>query len=367
MGVEVMIYLYGAVCVSMIVFNLVYNLILRRSEPRLEKRCARLRARVEPQLARLRAGEEPGARHLIWLQRRLRRVKNLIAFDRVLQELLTQGREPWEQAYLHALQPVLLYLTAAYDRQNAMNAAYFSYFLSRYMDEKHMPVRSLQELLLRYVARDNLYCQVNALQALYRFGSAEHILRALLVQDRGGIFLHEKILTEGLLSFTGDHSELIRLLWENLGRFSPHTQLAISNYVRFCTGELKEEMLAVLLDEKRDKELRLSAVRYFGRYRYEPAREPLLRLASLRDPEQWEYVTVSVSALARYPGGRTVEVLKQALHSGNWYVRFDAAASLEALRVDYADLMDILSGNDRYAREMLQYRLESSRMRREGG
>ena len=78
-------------------------------------------------------------------------------------------------------------------------------------------------------------------------------------------------------------------------------------------------------------------------------------------------MTVSVSALSRYPGERTVTVLKQALHSANWYVRFDAAASLEALRVDIAELTDILAGNDRYAREMLQYRMESGRMRKAGG
>lgn len=367
MNVEVMLYVYGFVCASMIVFNVVYNLLLKRSEPRLERRCRRLREKIEPQLARLRDGGavEPG--HLALLQRKLSHVKNLIAFDRILGARNGEIREPWEAEYVRCFQPVLLSLAMAYEKQNAVNAAYFSYFLSRYMEEKHMPIHSLQDILLEYVRRDNLYCQVNALQALYRFGSAEHILRALLIQDAGSVFLHEKILTEGLLTFTGDHSELVRLLWDNLDRFSEHTQLAVSNYIRFQTGELCGEMLGVLQDGKRGKELRLSAIRYFGRYFYEPAREPLLALASLRDPEQWEYVTVSVSALSRYPGERTVAVLKQALHSANWYVRFDAAASLEALRVDIAELTDILAGNDRYAREMLQYRMESGRMRKAGG
>ena len=38
MNVEVMLYVYGFVCASMIVFNVVYNLLLKRSEPRLERR-----------------------------------------------------------------------------------------------------------------------------------------------------------------------------------------------------------------------------------------------------------------------------------------------------------------------------------------
>ena len=183
MNVEVMLYVYGFVCASMIVFNVVYNLLLRRSEPRLERRCRRLREKIEPQLARLRDGGavEPG--HLILLQRKLSHVKNLIAFDRILGARNGEIREPWEAEYVRCFQPVLLSLAMAYEKQSTVNAAYFSYFLSRYMEEKHMPIDSLQDILLEYVRRDNLYCQVNALQALYRFGSAEHILSLIHISE----------------------------------------------------------------------------------------------------------------------------------------------------------------------------------------
>lgn len=39
MKVEFMIYIYGAVCASMIVFNIVYNLLLKGSKSRMQKRC----------------------------------------------------------------------------------------------------------------------------------------------------------------------------------------------------------------------------------------------------------------------------------------------------------------------------------------
>ena len=79
---------------------------------------------------------------------------------------------------------------------------------------------------------------------------------------------------------------------------------------------------------------------------------------------KWEYTTVSVSALAGYSGERVIDALKNALHSANWYVRYAAAVSLEALQVTYDDLIDIMNGNDRYAREMITYRLESRRMQK---
>ena len=364
MRVEVMIYIYGAVCASMIVFNMIYNLLLKSSEPRLNKRSQKMAGVIQLQIERVRRGEAVEESHIAYLQHKLRRIKYLIAFDRVLKPLVQDGMDPFVQDYLTQIQSVALYLGVVYGKRENTQAAYFSYILSRYMLQRHMDIQSIQEVLLEYVEKDNLYCRVNGLQALYAFGNVDHILTALKLQDSGEIFIHEKILTEGLLSFTGDHDALIHSLWDELSSFSEHTQLAILNYIRFRSGAYTREMFAIMQNERMGKELRLAAIRYFGRYPYEPALEPLLAFAEDSDPLKWEYTTVSVSALAGYPGERVIDALKNALHSANWYVRYAAAVSLEALQVTYDDLIDIMNGNDRYAREMITYRLESRRMQK---
>lgn len=364
MRIEFMIYFYGAVCVSMLAFNVVYALLLRGSQPRLKKRTQQMTRAVQAQLARLEQGQPVSPRHLARLRRRLLRTKNLTAFDLALRPLVQQ--DPRVSDYLAQLQPAILYLAVAYRKRENVQAAYFSYFLSRYMLQKHLPVQSLQQVLLEYMEKNNLYCQVNALQALCAFGSPDHIVAALKLQDQGALFLHEKILTETLLSFTGDHSKLIQLLWREMGTFSPHMQLALLNYIRFRSGDYAREMFEVMEDRTQDKEVRLAAIRYFGRYDYPPALEPLLAFAGDDNPEHWEYTTVSVSSLAHYQDERVIRVLKKALHSSNWYVRYAAAASLEAHHMDYEDLLDIVSGNDRYAREMMTYQLESHKMQKAG-
>lgn len=364
MRIELMLYFYGAVCISMILFNVVYALLLRSSQPRLEKRVRRLTQAVQAQLARLEEGQTVDPAHLTRLRRKLRRVKNLNALDLALRPQM--GEDPRLEAYLTQLQPTLLYLAVVYRKRETIQAAYFSYFLSRYMLHKHLPIQSLQEVLLGYMEKENLYCQVNTLQALCAFGSAEHIVTALEIQDRGGRFLHEKILTESLLSFTGDHDQLIGLLWKRMAVFSPHTQLALFNYIRFRSGNYTRQMLDIMEDQTWDKEIRLSAIRYFGRYPYEPALESLLAFAGDDSPDHWEYATVSASSLANYRGERVIRVLKRALHSSNWYVRYAAAASLEAHHMNYEDLLDVVSGSDRYAREMMAYQMESHRMQEAG-
>lgn len=366
MKIETMIYIYGAICLCMITFNILYSLLLRRSQPRLEKRCQKLQILVDRQLAEIRAGRAVNPRHLDDLCRRLRHISNLIAFDRILRPVFAQKQNPTGEAYLRQIQPAVLYLAALYQKRENMQAAYFSYFLSQYAVKRQAPVDTMQELLLGYVQKQNLYCRIQALQALCACGNVDYMIKALALQDDDAVFLHEKILTEGLLSFTGDADALIRRLWETFDTFSEHTQLAVLNYIRFKTGGCEKEMFALMQDPARGKELRLAAIRYFGRYPYAPALQPLLSFAADPDPTQWEYTTVSVCALARYPEPAVQQVLKEALHNANWYVRYAAANSLEAQQADYADMMDVLAGNDRYAREMLSYRLEARKLKKAG-
>ena len=365
MRAEVILYIYGAVCVSMIIFNIAYNIILSRSEPRMERRYNNLKARVYIQLRSVREENKISDSHLEYLRKKLPRVKNLIAFDRVLDELLENDPVIGEE-YFRRIHSVVLYLAAVYQDMDNMQSSYFAYFLSKHASVKRMPFDSLQDLLLDYMKKDNLYCRFNTLKAMYHFSDADHIVKAIGIQDDGRIFIHEKLLTEGLLTFTGDHHELIEKLWDSFSSYSVHTRLAVMNYIRFKTGDYRREMFDIMNDGQQDKELRISAIRYFGKYIYAPALEPLMAFASDKDPDKWETANVAVSSLARYDDPRVIDILKDALHSRNWYVRYSAAQSLEAHAVTYSDLIDVVAGNDRFAREMMTYRLESRRLQRLG-
>ena len=145
------------------------------------------------------------------------------------------------------------------------------------------------------------------------------------------------------------------------GEHSLPIQRAVLDYIRFQSGNYCDRMLEILRDERRDKELRLSAIRYFGRYPDPSARPLLLGFLQDRDPTRWEFSAISASALAAYPGQDVVDGLLQAMHSPHWHVRRNASASLEAHGLTYEEMLQILAGEDRYAREMLTYQLEPKR------
>ena len=58
MGSEVLLYGYGAVCLSMLVFNIVNSIDHEKQEMRLERRSRVLAAQVEIQMELIRQGKE---------------------------------------------------------------------------------------------------------------------------------------------------------------------------------------------------------------------------------------------------------------------------------------------------------------------
>lgn len=378
---EVLLYGYGVVCLAMLVFNVVYNLVMKENPKRMEQRCSRISSRIGAQLWRVSRGDPVEESHVAWLEKKLLHINNLIAFDQALVQLTRPSdREAEERetilVYDQSLKPILLKLARVYSRREATQAAYFAYFIARHKERRREDGAAggtdddqneeFQQIMVEYMDKDSLYCRINALGALYQWGDAARIVEALVRLERMGGVFHEKILTDGLLTFTGDHRELTQLLWENFDRFSIQMQLAVVNYVRFKSGDYCREMFAIMTDEEADKELRISAIRYFGKYKYEAAIKPLLEFAKDRDPIHWEYRAISLSSLASYSGQEVIQALMDAMYSANWYVRRNAAAGLESRGLDYMALIDVVGGRDRYAREMMMYQLASRRLREEG-
>ena len=362
-----LIYYYGIICLSMIVVNILYGIYLHHKEARQQDKISQISKEIMKQIRKADEKKMVGKGHTDYLCRKLSRVSNLIAYDHALEILKEKEGEEYFTAYVTQIQPIFLHLALVYLKKEKMQSAYFAVFLSKYKQRKNMPVDSVRDIMLEYLKKDSIYCRLNALEALCKFAEEETIVKAVRWIDEAEIFFHEKLLTEALLSFTGNHDGLIALFWEKMDDFSVKTQLAILNYIRFKSGAYCDNMYRIMRNEEKDKELRFAAIRYFAKYPYEPAKNPLVAFVLDKNPLNWEYAAISASSLAHYEGEIVIEALKGALYSANWYVRYNAALSLEAHQLNYEDLIGIMDGNDRYAREMMIYRLDARRLKEEGG
>ena len=69
--------------------------------------------------------------------------------------------------------------------------------------------------------------------------------------------------------------------------------------------------------------------------------------------------------MENYPSEETVKALIGALGSANWYVRDNASDALVKIASGNPMLQDVLVGEDRYASDMLRYKLDNLRMLQE--
>lgn len=356
-----LLYGYGSVCICMLIFNLLYLFAENRRDRRIEKESRRFEEEMGWQIERIRDGKEPEDRYIRRLRKKLARANHLMAFERALSVLEAHEEGAALEIFQSSIRWVVLELAGYYVKRDDIEAAYFAWFVSRH--RAAVCGDDMQEMMLEYVKKNNLYCRVNSMQALYVFGAPETIARAVTLMSRMGSSFNEKILTDGLLTYGGDRGQLIEQLLGCLDQLTGTFRLAVLNFVRFQSGGYCEKMYDILTDSGSDKEMRLSAIRYFGKYAYEPARKILLEFVTDKDPGAWEYAAVSATCLAAYSGSDVIAALMEAMHSSNWYVRFNASVSLESYDLDYVDLIEVAGGRDRYAREMMMYRLNAKRLK----
>ena len=366
MGSEVLLYGYGIVCLSMLIYNMIYNLIMKGKDKRARKREEMLIQMICIQIERLNQGQPIETAHIEYMRTKLSNVSYLIAFYHAMSELQENQNKKGFLEYGTRIQPMLIRLAVVYKERESMQAAYFAYVLSRLQRLENGYIdQATEEILVNYMKKESLYCRVNALQALCNIGSVEGIFKALKLLDLRDGVLNDKVMTDILLAYKGEHRELTGYLLNHFEELSPKVQLPVMNYIRYQSDGCQSKFFEILTDEKRDKELRMSAIRYFGKYRYEKAKESLIAFVKDTDPMKWEYAAAAVSALAVYDGDDVIDTLTGAVHSVNWYIRYNAAESLTAHHLDYSDLIGIVGGTDRYAREMVMYRLEEQRIEEE--
>lgn len=266
--------------------------------------------------------------------------------------------------YLSELDGVFISLTVTYSGKGRIEAAYFPYIVKKYRLIANRAFPSITGILLSLLDEPGIYCRENVMQALYTTGDSGCVIEALKRIDRSGLFYHGKLITDGLLNFMGSIKELSDLIISEFDSFSAEMRVVLLNFIRFSSPDYCEYVFTILQDESEDDELRYSAIRYFAKYRYDVAYATLCRLSSVRDSDKWQYAAIASSALATYPGDTTVELLKHNLTCGNWYVRYNSADSLEKLGITYPELADVLDGEDRFAAEILQYKLKKGELER---
>ena len=262
MKIEIMIYVYIAICISMIAFNIVYVFVLRHSEKALSNNSQKLKKIICEQIEVIKNGKEISEKHIKYLCKKLDRTAGITAFDRALESVFE--KEPdMAQKYLVETFYVFEYLTHRYISKDTIKIAYFPYILHKYNILKHNDSEKVLDALLELLRSVNVYCRENTLKALYSMQRPDVVVASLKIIDKNLSFHHSKLIYDGLLNYTGDKDSLKDMLFESFNAYSTGMQLNILNYFRFGNIRCDKEILELLSNEKADSELRFASIRYF--------------------------------------------------------------------------------------------------------
>lgn len=353
---EMILYFYMASCLAVLVFNILYIFVDKYKGRRLEHRSLEMVDEISGQIQDTKEGNIQEA-YFFGLARRLRKLEKLRAFEFSMDEIQKTVPKEDMKEYLEHLRRVFLELVPIYEKRDEIEQAYFASLVEKFeIDRGHKGYDGLMDLMIRMVVNKGVYVRENALKALYMMGNKKAVLAAWEKMEDNEIYHSKKLLSDGLLSFTGDRGGLACLLFGHRDRFEPRLILPVMQFIRFLGEDFRSEFLEIMKKETEDKEIRLEAVRYFRKYPYGPAREALQRFLQYHEFLDWEYAAVAAQALASYPGPDTVDCLKEGLKAANWYVRLNCAdALIVGLKIQKKDLFDVYNGRDRYAREILHY------------
>ncbi len=364
MKVEILIYIYIFICVSLIVFNGCYAIIMRMADRRITANTYSYHDEILKQIEDIKSGLGVSDSHKKLLYKKLKSVSHLTSFDKSLEEISkAYPKETGE--YLLGIYPVFMYLSGEYKKKDSIKTAYLPYVISKYNLINTKKSAFIIDAVLDLLYAKNVYCRENALKAIYSIGDAGYVVRALKIIDSTQLFHHPKLICDGLMTFSGNKENLAAALWKGFDGFTTGMQVNILNFVRFSGVRSDDAMLKLLADEDRNKEQRLAAIRYFEKFYYPKAEPYLHKIAKNDKSDDWEYQAIASSALKTYPSRATEEILKNNLSSSNWYIRYNSSESCERLNLSYSDLIDVFNGSDRYAREMVQYRFDKKSAQKE--
>lgn len=360
MTIEAAIISFVVICFCFVVANLLLFPRNNRLERKIQKQQQELTETIHEYLeSQTQSPDSKKEAALIDLHKKqLRQSYVLVAYVAALKQAFKSTDSQKIRQYLQLVAPLFSELCATYEKKNDVYMTCFVYVLGQMFRFGMEPDARLREFLFAQLHSKSFICQQNAFSAICGTQDVQWVVKAVLYMNRRFGTYNNTYITEGLYRFAGDTEELADCLWEVFENLNNNFRLAVLNYLRLTSERFGKEMLLLLEDAEADPELHYSAIRYLGRYPFADAKPLLIRLLEKSDGESWVYAVESARSLGEYPGEDTFQILKQSLFRPEWYVRLNASSSLEKLGIDYLKLSDIINSNDRFAREIAQYRLE---------
>lgn len=355
-------FIYFVILFFFIIFLLIISYIVFFKVKRgiNERRVSRLKSELRPILDQYMESEddfEVAADKMDFIRKKVRTKIGLKAFNSIYRERVEQEGVTEK---LHRFTNQFIDFHTLYNNRivfNRYRKSYILYLCAEYC----LSSEEVTRFALESLEDKSLFVRNNALRVLRNIGSIDVFIEAFRMITKGDLYFNNKVLVDYMGNFQGDQQALYKALAMNIAEFSTVIQKnIIDNFTNQRVTEFSSHILR-FIKSSNDPELIISGIKYFGTIHNQEAYEFIVEnFAS----ENYAIRAASATAIALYPGEKTIDVLKEHIGDSDWYVRYNCASTLVNLEEGSifkkdGPIGEIVCGNDRFAKEIIAYTLYS--------
>jgi len=351
--IYIIVGIFIIVCIALMVFNFTIIYYGLGNAP-LSNKVKKWKSILYRQAMIIPGKKTSALKHQKLLLIKLSNADNLAAYSNALQYIKHEFPKAYD-GYINNCYTTFGKLADIYSSKPLIELTCYTYFICHFPQVVGHTYGRVVNTLISFIDGSSVYCRANILCALCSIGNVQSVVNALQVVSDKSLFMHNQLLTKRLVHFTGDKEILEEHLWRIGQHWNDNILVSVIQFITQASNKYSEKFLPVLQNANYSTEVRTAIIRYYGKYMYEPVRPILIEFVV--NPTDVNLTIEAISALTLYPAPDTIAALKDALSSPRWPIRYSASSTLVEL-LTKPDLLALLQGERRYAREIADYMLE---------
>lgn len=366
MNVIYLIILYAAICICMIIFNVI-AIIHNKSNIKINLvKEKKYKIKIKEQLKKIETVNEVEKDHKKYIKRKLLSSNNLLTYESIISNYLKRKDENYDnlKKYLELMKPTFNELFYKYQKRNSIEKSYFIKVMTEYKLLKNNIIPAIDESLFENLNDESIYCRDNSYLAICSIENPNKINDALIIISNSEKFFHKNIITIGLNLYNGKSNELLNILVKNFNKYSDNIKCCIIEYAAYIDNNYGKYILELFLNKQTPRQIRISCLKYFEYVFYHPAGAILT--ASVykyldKDEELCYYI---IKALKNYATKTAIKAIEKSIYSENFKIRDIACESLAFIRLGInAKEVDDFLNNESELLEMYDYYFQKNKTR----
>lgn len=332
-----------------VLYMLVKDILEKRNEKKIKTLNETFGVEVRRQIEGIKLNNKLSKIDIDYTKSKISRTNYFIVFNEIITQLnKNEENKECTKKYVLYFEKEILSIVRKYGKKDDTKRT----FIVNILGEYRLNTYEINEFLFSCLNTKSIYLRVETLKSFSKTGNIKNFLSALEFISNEKKYVNSKILIDILDIFNGDFETLDKALLLKFDTFNEYIQKDIIEHLRNRKVEfVKDKIIDILKDESLDKEVRISAIKYFSKINYNHAK---VEIKKLLNHKEWEYRAISASTLGKYKEEEVIEALLGSITDYNWYVRYNSAISL--LSFNEANIINkVIEKNDKYSIDILLY------------